>query len=150
MSIHPLLRLEAVSPSSWVKVWSNNKFKKLLKTCLSFTLKLLHCDSIQISCWGGFNVGEETWNLVYSEWDSFLENKTYWAGWRQTLPLSLFVEIGESDSATIKMGYRRLRLAASVRLLLCGDGRVLACILLVTDHLIALGLGCLCCDLPET
>ena len=27
-----------------------------------------------------FNAGEETWNLVYSEWDSFLENKTYWAG----------------------------------------------------------------------
>ena len=97
-----------------------------------------------------FNAGEETWNLVYSEWDSFLENKTYWAGRRPTLPLLLFVEIGGSDSATIKIGYRRLRLATSVRLLLRGDGRVLACILLVTDRLIALGLGCLCCDLPET
>ena len=55
-SIHPFLRLETVSPSSWVKVWSNNKFEELLKGCLSFTLKFLHCDSNQISCWGGLTL----------------------------------------------------------------------------------------------
>jgi len=63
-SIHPFLRLETVSPSSWVKV-----------------LKFLHCDSNQISCWGGLT----------------LEKKL--GGRRPTLPLSLFVEIGGSDSA---------------------------------------------------
>ena len=80
-SIHPFLRLETVSPSSWVKVWSNNKFEKLLKGCLSFTLKFLHCDSIQIFCWGGLTLEKN------------------WAGRRPTLPLSLFVEIEGSDSA---------------------------------------------------